>query len=128
MIVSNILYEEVMAEIRPRTGVVKQLATYIRAQYPPVTPGPLVVLDQQSSRGSMNVGRPLAPRTNDATSMGFFDSILASMGSLGKRKRTKLVGKVRRNHEKTSLDVRRRIPGRIICSRRSKRIKQLLWV
>lgn len=36
----------------------------------------------------MNVGRLVAPRTNDATSMDFFGSILASMSSLGKRKRT----------------------------------------
>jgi hypothetical protein len=88
MSVSNVLNEEVIAEIRSHTNAVKQLVADIRAQYPPVTLGTLVVLDQQPSRGSLNIRRPLAPRTNGATSMGLFGGILASVGSQGKRKRT----------------------------------------
>jgi hypothetical protein len=88
MSVSDILDEEVVEETRSQTDTVKQLATGIRAQYPPVTPGTLVVLDRQPSRRSMNAGRPLTLQTNDATSMGIFGSILAPMGSLGKQKGT----------------------------------------
>lgn len=87
MSVSDILEEEVMEEIRPQTDAVKQLATDIRAQNLLVAPGTLEVLNRQPLHRSMNFGRSLAPRMNDATFMDLFGSILASMGSLWKWKR-----------------------------------------
>jgi hypothetical protein len=86
--ISEVMSDVVMADIRSQTETAKRLATSVRAQNTPAPSSPPDLLVRQPSLGDMNVGRPLGPQTNNAASSSVLGSILASMDSPKKRKRT----------------------------------------
>jgi hypothetical protein len=86
--ISEILSDNIMADIRSRTETAKRSATSVRTQSTPTPCSSPELLGRQTSHGNMSVGRILAPRTNKTTSSGVFGSFLVSVDSPKKRKRT----------------------------------------